>query len=103
VIHELKTHPAYFKLLADGSKTFGIRANDRGYQAGDVLLLQEYDLSKDHDRCGKPDCREQRYTGAQIRRKVGFIAAGDLFGLSLGGHVVMSLLPYGDEYEEEAR
>ena len=103
MIHNLKTHPAYFKRLADGSKTFEIRKNDRGYQAGDVLLLEEFDPAGDHDRCGDATCTRSRYTGAVIRYRVGFIAVGTLFGLTLGEHVVMSLLPCGDDYEEAQR
>lgn len=103
MIHELKTHPAYFARLADGSKTFEIRRNDRGYQTGDILLLQEYNPAGMHDRCDDPECRNARYTGAQIRYRVGFVASGGLFGLALGEHVVMSLLPCGDEYEEGQR
>ena len=41
--HILKTWPVYFDALWDGQKTFEIRKNDRGYQAGDRLVLQEYD------------------------------------------------------------
>jgi hypothetical protein len=95
VIHELKTWPVYFDRLIDGSKTFEIRRNDRGYQAGDVLRLREYDPSGDHDTCYREGCTTKRYTGREIERTVGFVASGTLFGLDLGEHVVLSLLPGG--------
>jgi hypothetical protein len=97
MIHELKTHPQYFARLADGSKTFEIRKNDRGYQAGDVLVLREYNPAGDHDECDNATCRTKRYSDAQIRRRVGFVASGVLFGLDLGEHVVLSLLPCDEE------
>jgi hypothetical protein len=43
VEHELKCHPKYMPRLADGSKTFEIRKNDRDFQVGDTLILKEYD------------------------------------------------------------
>lgn len=95
MIHELKTWPAYFQRVLDGSKTFEIRRNDRGYQAGDTLYLLEYDPTGDHDRCEDKNCRNRRYTGREATRLVGFVAAGELFGLDLGEHVVMSLVDPG--------
>lgn len=41
--HELKIEPPYFQAVIDGRKTFEIRKNDRGYNAGDTVLLREYD------------------------------------------------------------
>lgn len=95
--HELKVWPVYFRRLADGLKTFEIRKNDRGYQAGDTLILREYDPAGDHDDCPDERCATRRYTGAQIRRRIGFVASGRLFGLDLGEHVVLSLLPHGGD------
>lgn len=42
-IHKLKTRPVFFAAIADGSKTFEIRKNDRGFKVGDALVLQCYD------------------------------------------------------------
>jgi ASC-1-like (ASCH) protein len=41
--HELKILPEYFKAQKEGKKNFEIRKNDRGYQVGDLLILEEYD------------------------------------------------------------
>lgn len=41
--HKLKTLPAYFDAVERGDKTFELRNNDRDFQAGDVLLLEEFD------------------------------------------------------------
>ena len=40
--HELKTLPKYFKAVKEGIKTFEVRKDDRNYQVGDILILQEY-------------------------------------------------------------
>lgn len=41
--HNLKIWPQYYSRVADGSKTFEIRDNDRGFQTGDTVTLQEWD------------------------------------------------------------
>jgi hypothetical protein len=94
MIHELKCWPDYFARLADGSKTFEIRKNDRGYQAGDQLEIREYDPDRSHE-CADAECPGNRWTGRVRRFDVGFVAAGELFGLDLGGYAVLSLLPVG--------
>lgn len=45
--HELKTVQPYFDAVADGSKTFEIRKNDRGFKVGDRLRLREYNPAGD--------------------------------------------------------
>lgn len=41
--HELKIWPQYYCRVADGSKTFEVRNNDRGFQPGDTVVLREWD------------------------------------------------------------
>ena len=68
--HTLKIYPEFFKAVQDGSKTFEIRKNDRGFQKGDFLFLQEYILNPwycDH------------YTGETCYRAVEYVLSG--FGL----------------------
>ncbi len=64
-LHELKAHPQYFKKLISGEKTFEIRKNDRNFQVGDILELQEWN----------PDNLE--YTGKSTKRIVTYIIWGD--------------------------
>ncbi|MBX8942005.1 DUF3850 domain-containing protein [Enterococcus faecalis] len=45
-IHELKILPEYFTAVASGIKRFEIRKNDRGYNVGDILRLNEYENGK---------------------------------------------------------
>ena len=62
--HTLKTWPEYFRAIKDGRKTFEIRKNDRNFQVGDTLLLQEY----------MPD--EGEFTGRDILVAVNYILDG---------------------------
>lgn len=41
--HDLKIWPQYYCRVADGSKTFEVRENDRGFQPGDTVVLKEWD------------------------------------------------------------
>jgi hypothetical protein len=41
--HILKIWPQYYCRVADGSKTFEVRNNDRGFQPGDIVFLKEWD------------------------------------------------------------
>ena len=43
MIHELKILPNYFIDVIKGEKTFEIRKNDRPFQKGDLLALNEFD------------------------------------------------------------
>ena len=42
-VHKLKVWSEFMDDLINGNKTFEIRLNDRNFQVGDTLLLQEYD------------------------------------------------------------
>lgn len=75
-VHVLKTWPEYFEAVADGRKTFEIRKDDRGFQVGDTLLLQEYVPNPEH------------YTGRNITSGITYITS---FG-QLPGWVVMSIM-----------
>lgn len=47
MIHSVKCYPEYFKLLTDGSKTFEVRENDRIYEVGDYLAVNEFTPESD--------------------------------------------------------
>ena len=44
--HYLKISPYYINEVIEGNKTFEVRKNDRNFQVGDVIILQEYHNSK---------------------------------------------------------
>lgn len=68
-IHKLKTWMPYFDDIKAGIKTFEIRKNDRNFQIGDKLLLQEYDQEK------------KVYTGREVCVEVLYILPGGSFGI----------------------
>lgn len=43
MIHSLKILPKYFNAVVSGQKTFEIRFNDREFQKGDYLALNEWE------------------------------------------------------------
>lgn len=59
--HHLKCWPEYFDAVYHNIKSFEVRRNDRNYQVGDILVLQEYD----------PDVDE--YTGRETRLRATYI------------------------------
>ena len=62
--HRLKTWPEFFKAINEKNKTFEIRKNDRNFQWGDILVLEEYDPERNV------------YTGRKLRFKVGYMIQG---------------------------
>jgi hypothetical protein len=95
---ELKVLPPYFDAIADGSKTFELRRNDRAYQRGDRLRLREF-----HDvrtpitiPCSYAGCtyhfRAEAHFAARghVDVRITFVYAGDprFTGLE-PGHVVV--------------
>ena len=43
MVHQLKTSPEYFEDIIKGKKLFEVRKNDRFFEVGDLLALNEYD------------------------------------------------------------
>ena len=63
-IHELKILPQYFEKVLDGSKTFELRKDDRGYEVGDILILKEFNVGLEDHTDGEPIViQEAGYTG----------------------------------------
>lgn len=76
-MHRLKTWPQFFDAIADGSKRFELRKNDRDFRVGDVLRLQEWNPNN------------ERFTGREMDVEVTYKAQG-IFGLA-GDLCVMSI------------
>ena len=83
--HELKIEPQYYARVADGSKTFEIRENDRGFQFGDEVELREWDPRPISAAGGD---QPRGYTDApKLSFKIGYVHV-------LSTHqVIFSLLP----------
>jgi hypothetical protein len=75
--HELKTWPEYFEEVMKGNKPFEIRRDDRNYQIGDTLILQEYTMTNG-------------YTDREVVADVTYIFPGGSFGVE-DGYCVMGL------------
>jgi len=81
--HRLKTWSDYWLALESGAKTFEVRRNDRGFQPGDILVLQEWNPSS------------EEYTGRELRRRVTYVLRdAERFGLR-DGFVVLGLADDG--------
>lgn len=50
-VHELKILPEYFALQLSGEKRFEVRHNDRDFQIGDTVILNEWDGESYTGRC----------------------------------------------------
>jgi len=83
--HELKTWPEYFEAIWDERKNFELRKNDRNFEVGDVLLLQEYEPTT------------EVYSGRVIKVTVTYILFGGEWGLTEGDCIMA--LRYDDFYE----
>jgi hypothetical protein len=80
--HVLKILPQYYCRVADGSKTFEYRYNDRGYQPGDIVIL-----------CETTDVGV-RMQSKELEFKVGYV-------LQLpDSYCAFSLLPLNDSLEK---
>ena len=87
MIHELKCWSKYYQYIEDGTKTFEIRRDDRGFKVGDVLHLMEYDPIK------------LEYTGMSLNVEVTYILS-DFMGLQVG-YVAMQIELLGESEENE--
>ena len=66
--HELKIWPKYFRRVLDGAKTFEVRENDRDFQAGDTVVLREFN----------PEFQgPAAYTGEKLIFKIGYVLPVD--------------------------
>jgi hypothetical protein len=79
-VHELKTDPEVFAAVLDGSKTYEIRYNDRGFKVGDTLRLRETRYTGQEMR--GPDPRPIEFTGREVTRVVSHVLSG--YGLQPG-------------------
>lgn len=71
--HTLKTWPVYFTRVGLGDKNFEIRYNDRDFQAGDTVVLAEWDDNK------------EAFTGREIRATINYVLnEAPHFGLKEG-------------------
>lgn len=85
--HVLKTWPNAFAAVKDGRKRFEWRADDRGFEVGDTLVLALYDPQDEYKWYFNPE----RNRVPKLRVRVTYILRG-LFGVP-PGYCVMSIEP----------
>lgn len=84
-IHDLKCYSHFFQDILSGQKKFELRKNDRGYEVGHILVLNETTGGS----CGQP----LKYTGKTIRAMVTYVL--HLEGFPQGDeHVIMGIKPF---------
>ena len=77
--HNLKIVPTHFHEVVEGNKKFEIRWNDRGFETGDNLCLEEW----------SPEAME--YTGKECNVNITHMLSGGVYGLDRG-YVIMSII-----------
>lgn len=78
-IHDLKCNSYYFELIANGSKRFEFRKNDRDFELGDILVLREFDTYN------------SILTGRVIQCVITFVLPSDNEFHDLSDYVILSL------------
>lgn len=86
--HVVKCWPEYFDAMERGDKCFEVRRDDRGYQGGDILILQRTREDSRHQIEYGIDGKPRR----ELRRRIRWILTGGQFGIE-PGYVVMQLDP----------
>lgn len=77
MIHSVKCNYNHFESLKDGTQTFEVRKNDRIYEVGDYLAVNEFVPDEQRDPYA-PDIGLRRtsggyYTGACLMYKITYI------------------------------
>lgn len=94
-VHELKIAPRWFDAVLDGSKTFEIRNDDRGFRVGDGLRLREYDRDRTVDieaESERPIRILDGYTGRECRATVLSVLRYEDFPMGLQpGYAILSI------------
>ena len=87
MIHAIKIQPQYFDDVISGKKQFEIRLNDREYQEGDYLALNEWEQTSSVGG---------HYTGRSCLVLVDYILYGAGLGIGLDEDCcIMSIKPCG--------
>jgi hypothetical protein len=77
--HKLKTFSRYWDAVADGTKTFEVRLNDRAFQTGDILVLEKWNP----DMGGSYEWDGGGYLAKPlaIRKRITYLLQGGQFGI----------------------
>lgn len=75
MLHKLKTEPKYFQDSQNGLKDFEVRWNDRDFQLGDLVELEEWTT--------------EGYTGRTLTRRIKYLLDDERFCKE--GYVVLGM------------
>jgi Domain of unknown function (DUF3850) len=90
--HHLKTLPDYWDAVERGDKDFEVRRDDRGFQKGDVLLLEKFNPNGGLAGAYDIDYTAPGRKPKTLRRKIKYILTGGQFGIE-PGYVVIGTEP----------
>jgi hypothetical protein len=80
--HDIKILPQYFERIQSGQKMFEVRKNDRDYQVGDELILDEWDPIA------------EQYTERLMTMHISYVLYGGQCGIA-EGYCVLGLMHSG--------
>jgi len=90
-VHDLKIWPEQYQKVVNGHLSFQYRENDRNYQMGDVLILNEWNPKK-NEFTGRKMCARVKYVFDEMNH-------GDVPVIIMPGYCVMSIDPiYNHNY-----
>lgn len=102
--HHLKALPVYFDAVLRGDKPFEIRKNDRGFQTGDMIVLEEFDPATANYPMALPPVQapgfgqppkppvDRRYTGKRLMATISYtLHPGEGFTGLEPNHVILGL------------
>lgn len=98
ISHELKTDPGQFQAVKNGRKKYTIRWNDRGFAAGDILILRETTEPAEMLKRGFA----LEYSGRQAKFRVTHVLYGPKYGLA-NGWAILSIEPAEEKKNEKAK
>ena len=78
--HHLKTWPVFFEQVRLGQKSFELRRDDRGFESGDRVVLEEWDPER------------EQYSGRNLEFQIGALVRDARLGLQ-EGFCAFALLP----------
>jgi hypothetical protein len=80
--HMLKCWTPYYQATVAGDKKFDVRRDDRGFQKGDFVVLQQYDPGEGYV------CDPDDNIPYSIEKRIQYILTGGQFGIE-PGYVVL--------------
>lgn len=80
--HKLKCPTPYYTAIVRGEKRFDVRRDDRGFQKGDHVLLEQYEAGVGYI------CDPEDNVPFSVERKIQYILTGGQYGIE-PGYVVL--------------